>query len=86
MNLRNNAQGVREMVQWLRLLAIHPEGLDSVPNTNTVANNLLASQGTKHTDGVQTYMQAKHAYTADWRNGSIVKSTFCSSRGPRFDS
>lgn len=45
------------MVQWLRPLAILPEGLDSVSNAHVVATNLLASQSTKYTGGAQTYMR-----------------------------
>jgi hypothetical protein len=63
------------MAKRLQALAALPENPASIPSTHTVAHNLLeyqfheiqcsllASSGSVHTRGVQTYVQAKHSYT-----------------------
>lgn len=65
----------REMAQGLRSVAVLPEDIGSVPSIHMDANNclqpqfqrsiylLLAFEGTGHTCGRQTYIQAKYPYT-----------------------
>jgi hypothetical protein len=73
MGLENPEGGAGEMALWLRALATPVEDPDLVPSTHTTAHNhqqlqrnnhsFLASLGTRHTCGAQTYTQAKHSHT-----------------------
>jgi hypothetical protein len=58
------------MARRLRALAAFPEVPSSIPSNHMATHNhlqlqvqgipVLASMGTRHTDGIQTYMQAKN--------------------------
>ena len=59
------------MAPWLRALAALPEDQGLIPASASdcllqfqgVCRPLQASKGTRHLDGTQTYMHAKHPHT-----------------------
>ena len=69
------------MAQRLKALAALPEVLSSIPNNHMVAHYHLHIG--VHIDRALLHLKN---ISRGWRDGSVVKSTDCSSEGPEFKS
>jgi hypothetical protein len=80
------------MAQQLRALTVLPEVLSSIPSNHMMAYNhlqwdLMPSSGVSDTPvySYNTINNLKNTIRG-WRDGSVVKSTDCSAKGPEFKS
>jgi hypothetical protein len=88
-NYQNTMRGgAREMVQWLKALAVIPGAGFNSQHSNRTGLNCLQQQfqGIQQPHTCRQNTNAHKILLGGCRDGSAVKSTDCSSRGPEFNS